>query len=99
MSLVRSLYPSLALAATLALAACGTAPGVNLPQWAGGLPADAPAASAKPPPYPNVYDLPPARATKPIPVSEQERLEAELTATRKKINARADRLQKQDSNE
>jgi hypothetical protein len=60
----------------------------------GSLPADAPPAPAEQRPFPHVYDLPPARPAKLITEEEQARLEAELTSLRRKVNSRADALEK-----
>jgi hypothetical protein len=82
------------LAAALAVAGCGSVPGTT-PVAIGSLPPDAPPAPAEPAPFPNVYDVPPARPAKLMTEDEQARVEAELTALRKKVDSRADALEKE----
>jgi hypothetical protein len=93
MRLRRLLDVPLVLAAALAAAGCGSVPGAN-PAMIGSLPPDAPAAPAEQRPFPHVYDIPPARPAKLITEEEQARLEAELTALRRRVNSRADALEK-----
>jgi hypothetical protein len=56
--------------------------GDSLPPSMGGLPAGAPARTTSQPPYPNVFDIPPPRSTRPLSKEEQAKLEAQLKATR-----------------
>jgi hypothetical protein len=80
-----------ALASLLALAGagCTSNPGASIPTWAGGepegLPPRPPATASS---FPDVHDLPPPRPTKLMSEREQTRLEAELTALRKRVNAK-----------
>lgn len=83
----------LALAAAVAVAGCASSLGTQLPF--GGLPPDAPSRAAVQPAYPQVYDIPPARETKLATEQEQAAIEAELAALRKKLNARADALERE----
>ncbi len=48
----------------------------------GGLPESAPARSAEPLPFPNVYEVRPTREAKPLNDDEQKKLETELTTLR-----------------
>lgn len=79
-----------AFASLLALAGggCTSNPGTSIPTWAGGEPEGLP----PPPPttssFPEVHDLPPPRPTKLMSEQEQTRLEAELTALRKRVNSK-----------
>ena len=82
----------LALPAALSAAGC-TSPGTGLPAWAGGEPAGLPAPPATPTSYPDVHDMPPPRATKPMSEAEQARIEGELTALRNRINAEGEAAQ------
>lgn len=78
----------LAMAAALSATGCSSNPGTSLPVWAGGEPPGLPPKTADAPTnYPNVQALPPARPTKPVSEAEQNRLEAELNALRKRVNA------------
>jgi hypothetical protein len=74
-----------AIAVTVpALAACAQQQlGDQLPAGIG-LPAGAPPRPAAQPPYPDVHDLPPARATSPMNEDERKKLERELTAMRQR---------------
>jgi hypothetical protein len=95
MSVRRVLGPPLALAALFGLAGCGGASlGTNVPTWAGGLPADAPSGAAEQPPFPNVYDTPPARPTRLMSEQEQAKTEAELAAIRNKVEGQPDGKQR-----
>jgi hypothetical protein len=85
MSGKRILLALLGLTAALSAAGCANV-GTTVPVWAGGEPAGLPARSAEPANFPNVHDLPPPRATKPVSEAEQARIEAELTALRKRVN-------------
>ena len=86
----------LTLGAAMAAAGCGSVPGsTGTPTAFGSPPPNAPAAPAEQPPFPHVYDQPPPRPAKLITEEEQARLEAELTALRKRVNGRADALEKE----
>jgi len=85
----------LAFSASLVVAGCGSSVSTGVPTWAGGLPQDAPARAAAPPVFPDVYDVPPPRATRPMTAEEQAKLQAELTALRRRVNAQADALERQ----
>jgi hypothetical protein len=82
----RILLGLLVLTAALSAAGCANI-GTTVPVWAGGEPAGVPARSVEPANYPNVHDLPPPRATKPVSEAEQARMEADLIALRKRVNA------------
>jgi hypothetical protein len=73
----------------------GTTIGQTIPHWAGGEPAAAPAAPATRLPYPAVHDMPPDRDDKLMPVTEQTKLETELTTLRSQITTQAATLQQQ----
>ena len=94
MVLSRLIGAPILLATALAVAGCGSVPGTT-PVAIGSLPPDAPARPAEQAPFPNVYDAPPARPAKLMTEEEQARLEAELTALRKRVNSRADALEKE----
>ena len=76
------------LAALLCLSGCGATVG-KLPEWAGGLPENAPQHPAETMPYPNVYEPRPERETKTLTDDEQKRLESELSNLRDAQNKRA----------
>ena len=65
----------------LALVGC-TSTFDALPEKMGGLPATAPARTAEPLPFPNVYEARPTREAKPLSDDEQKRLETDLVAVR-----------------
>ena len=69
------------VAACVALSACSTSFDA-LPEKMGGLPESAPARSAEPLPFPNVYEVRPTREAKPLNDDEQKKLETELTTLR-----------------
>jgi len=94
MHLSRLIGVSLALAAALMATGCGSVPGTT-PAAIGGLPPGAPPQPTEQPPFPFVYDLPPARPAKLITEQEQARLEAELTALRRRVNIRGDAIEKE----
>ena len=71
----------MAVAALLGLSACSSTFDA-LPEKLGGLPANAPERSAQPMAFPNVYEVRPARETKPLTDDEQKKLETELTTLR-----------------
>jgi hypothetical protein len=83
----------LTLVATLAVAGCGSSLGTQAPF--GGPPPEALPRAAVQPAYPHVYDTPPARENKLATEQEQAAIEAELAALRKKLNARADALERE----
>ena len=71
----------MAFAALFGLSACSSTFDA-LPEKLGGLPANAPERSAQPMAFPNVYEVRPARETKPLTDDEQKKLETELTTLR-----------------
>ena len=78
------------LAALVSLSACsGGALLGQLPEKAGGLPANAPQRPAETMPYQNVYEPRPTRETKPLTNEEQKKLESELSNLRDTQNKRA----------
>ena len=78
------------IAALVSLCGCGGGATLGqLPEWAGGLPENAPAHPAETLPYPNVYEPRPTRETKPLTAEEQKRLESELSNLRDAQNKRA----------
>ena len=81
------------LAATLAVAGCGSSPGTQVPF--GGLPPETPPPSTVQSAYPNVFDTPPPRETKLATEQEQAAIEAELAAIRNKLNTQAGALEKE----
>ena len=85
----------LTLVASLAVAGCGSSLGTQMPF--GGLPSEAPPRAAVQPAYPHVYDTPPPRETRLATEKEQMAIEAELAALRKKVNARADALEREET--
>jgi hypothetical protein len=85
---------SAALAIGFAGSGCTGNPATTVPVWAGGEPQGLPPPPAEPGQFPNVYDMPPARPTKPISEAEQKRLEADLTALRKRVNPAGDAAEK-----
>ena len=95
--ILRLLGALLALAAAPGLAGCGASVGDSVPTWAGGLPPATPARASAPPPYPDVDDIPPPRQVELISQPEQAEIEAELMAIRRKANAQAEALRKEQS--
>jgi hypothetical protein len=78
------LLPAL-LAGTLLLAGCAASSiADNVPTAVGGLPEGAPARPQTPAVYPAVHDMPPPRATNVLSEEEQQKLEDELAAARKR---------------
>lgn len=79
----------------LAMTSCAAGPSLfqtvpeSLPESVGGLPADAPAAPAKPYAYPAVHDMPPPRTAKPLDDNQQIQLEKDLEAARDRQMRRA----------
>lgn len=81
---------SLLLAGATTLAGCSSYMLVdNLPAAAGGLPENAPARPATPPPFPAVHDRPPARAVAPLNEAERKRLKEDLATMRDRAARRA----------
>jgi hypothetical protein len=87
---------SVAVPAMLVVAGCA-APGVQAPppSWVASVPADAPPRPAVLPPFPDLYEQPPSRATRLMSEQEQAEVEAQLNAARTKVDAQADALQKE----
>jgi hypothetical protein len=85
----------LTVVAPFAVAGCGSSLGTQVPF--GGLPPESPPRAAVQPAYPHVYDTPPPRETKLATAQEQAAIEAELAALRKKVNARADALEREET--
>jgi hypothetical protein len=65
---------------------CGCA---HAPSWAGGEPASIPPRPASASAYPPVFEIQAARRAKLLTAEEQERLQADLAATRNRTMARA----------
>jgi hypothetical protein len=65
------------------LPACSSL-GESIPASIGGLPADAPARPADPPAYPDVHDMPPARAAPVLDAYSKKKLEDELVSARER---------------
>lgn len=76
------------LLAFSALSACSTAEIDKLQKEFGGPPESAPRRAENPPAYPAVHDLPPARSKALMDEDEQKRLEADLVATRARLQGR-----------
>jgi hypothetical protein len=82
-NMMRALGRLLLAALSLAiLAGCSSGQVINNLPASVALPADAPARPATSYAYPAVHDMPPPRATEPMSVEDQLRLEKELTALR-----------------
>ncbi len=79
---------AVALLVFSALSACSTTDLDKLPKEYGGLPEGAPRRSDTPPPYPAVHDMPPARSKALMDEDQQKRLEADLVATRTRLQGR-----------
>lgn len=84
----------LAALAAPALAGCASTVGTSVPVWAGGEPASVPPPSAEPTSFPLVQESAPPRPTKPMSEAEEARVEAELTALRKRVTAESAPAQK-----
>ncbi|MET0276863.1 MAG: hypothetical protein ABW198_00900 [Pseudorhodoplanes sp.] len=67
------------------LSGCSTAQIDAMPKALGGLPEGAPRRLENPPDYPAVHDVPPARSKALMDQDEQKRLEADLVATRARL--------------
>ena len=76
------LAPFTGIAVAFLLASCASSRFDALPERFGGLPSNAPARPAEPAPFPNVYQPPPTRETKPLTAEEQKKLESDLMALR-----------------
>lgn len=88
---VRVRYPvavATLLLAFSALSACSTADVDKLQKEFGALPEGAPRRSETPPPYPAVHDMPPARSKALMDEDQQKRMEADLVATRSRLQGR-----------
>jgi hypothetical protein len=70
----------------LALLLCGCA---HAPSWAGGEPASIPSRPTRSSAYPPVFEVQAARRAKLLTGEEQEKLQADLAATRNRTMARA----------
>jgi hypothetical protein len=66
----------------LAAAGCSSTVADSIPNWAGGIPENAPPRLATEMQYPPVNDRPPAPETKIVTVEEQAKIEKELAAAR-----------------
>jgi hypothetical protein len=77
------------MAGALAVAGCttGSTMGDHIPTALGGLPDATPQRPATPAAYPAVHDLPPPRRDTVLSGTEQQKLEAELTAARNRAAA------------
>jgi hypothetical protein len=71
-----------ALGLALAAAGCSSTVADSIPNWAGGIPENAPHRLAAEMQYPPVNERPPARDTKVVTVEEQAKIEKELAAAR-----------------
>jgi hypothetical protein len=78
----------MALLVFSALSACSTADVDKLQKEFGGPPEGAPRRSENPPAYPAVHDLPPARSKALMDEDQQKRMEADLVATRSRLQGR-----------
>jgi|SRR5271166_3510690 len=74
------------LLALLLCVLCGCA---HAPSWAGGEPASIPPRPANASAYPPVFEVQPARRAKLLTGEQQEKLQADLAATRNRTIARA----------
>jgi hypothetical protein len=91
----------LTIALTLvALAAAGCSSSVvdSVPQWAGGMPENAPARPASVSDYPPVNDRPPPRDSRVVTVEEQAKIERDLAAARDVQARQAAQLKKERAN-
>jgi hypothetical protein len=73
--------------AGMALGGCSSGAMTELPTWAGGLPAEAPARPAETAAYPAVHDVPAPRPETTLSEDEQQRLARDLANARER-NAR-----------
>jgi hypothetical protein len=85
----RALVAAGLIAATMALAGCGSTIADRLPIAAGGLPEGSPQRPAAPSSYPAVHDMPPARATPMLSDADAQKLENDLKASRDRTTAAA----------
>ena len=83
--------PALLAVAALFLAGCAATVGDHLPTAAGGLPEGAPARPTNPGSYPAVHDMPPPRSQSVLTDAEQQKLEEDLIAARKRAAGAAGR--------
>ena len=74
----------LLLGATTMVAGCSSLS--DVPTWAGGLPADAPARPTVDAPFPAVHDVPPPRNERTLTDDQQVRLEKDLAAARERVS-------------
>jgi len=75
---------ALVLAALPVVAGCSSVP--DVPTWAGGLPANAPARPDVPAQYPAVHDVPPPRSDRPLTDEQQIKLEKDLAVARERVS-------------
>jgi hypothetical protein len=77
-----ALVAALLFAGALILTGCSV--GDHMPAAVGGLPAGTPPRPAKPAPYPAVNDTPPPRSSTALSYEEQQKLQDDLVAARKR---------------
>ncbi len=80
----RGLVAALLFAGALILTGCSRTVGDYMPAAVGGLPAGTPQRPEKPAPYPAVNDTPPPRSSTVLTDEEQQKLENDLVAARKR---------------
>jgi hypothetical protein len=80
----RALVAALLFAGALILTGCSRTIGDYMPAAIGGLPAGTPERPAAPAPYPAVHDAPPPRSNSVLTYEEQQKLEDDLVAARKR---------------
>ena len=95
MMVLTTLVPALSGCSSIN-ATVGAGMGDLMPQWAGGLPAGAPARPPEPGVYPAVHDMPAARAEPTLDPSDQARIETDLVHARERQAAAVGRASKSD---
>ena len=80
----RAFVAALLVAGALILTGCSRTVGDYMPAAVGGLPAGTPQRPATPAPYPAVNDTPPPRSNSVLTYEEQQKLEDDLVAARKR---------------
>jgi hypothetical protein len=86
----RLVAAALLLAGTVILAGCSASSVADhIPTALGGLPEGVPQRPAKPPTYPAVHDMPPARDSAVLSDAEQTKLEADLANARDRLGAQS----------
>jgi hypothetical protein len=81
---------ALLLAGSMILAGCSASTVADhIPTALGGLPEGVPQRPAKPPAYPAVHDMPPARDSAVLSDAEQTKLEADLAKARDRLGAQS----------